>query len=511
MPVDENLAARFMALFAGSELCHGTYTPPDASPPVGVKLEIKTSAKTLREPPTLQHWMAHLSGERPLGIAPLRDDDTTLWGCIDIDKYDIVLATLGPKIAELGVPMHLGRSKSGGAHVFVFLDKPAPAILLQRWLRDVAARLGYAQSEIFPKQSTLLRERGDLANWMVMPYFGDSMPVLRSGGGEYTPEEFLRAAERGRLPAEMLGLPIVVTSDDVVDLSDGPPCLQHLVTVGFAEGTRNNGLMALGVYAKKRWPEEWEQKLEALNMKVMTPPLGTEEVLSVIRGLRKRDYLYKCRDAPLVDHCNSNLCRLRPHGVGDHDQMPRIASLSVLDTEPPIWFADVGEERLELSTEQLVEYQRFHKVCVERLLKAFPMIGRNEWNAEVSRALSTVVKLEGPPDSVRGGVFREELEEFLTNRQRGRRREDLLSGRPWENPKEKRHYFRLRDLQERLRQKDTLRGMSRGQISTRLKELGGGHAFFNINGKGVNCHWVSSELFFEPPHVDSPEIEKDPM
>lgn len=511
MTVDPALAERLMALFAGSEVSHGTYRPPDGKPPVGGKLEIKTTARTLREPATRAHWLDHLNGVRPLGIAPLREDNTCVWGCIDIDKYDIVLATLAGKIAGLGVPMHLGRSKSGGAHIFVFLDAPAPAILLQRWLRDVAARIGYAQSEVFPKQSTLLRERGDLPNWMIMPYFGDTMPVLRSGGGEYTLEEFVRAAEKGKLPVEMLGMPVAVDSGEEFDFADGPPCLQHLAAVGFAEGTRNNGLLALGTYCKKKWPEEWESKFERMNHVVMDSAGSSEQMAGMIKQLHKKDYHYRCKDVPLVSHCNSNLCRLRKYGVGDHDQIPTISSLSVLDTEPPVWFVDVGEERMELSTDQLVDYQRFHKLCVERLLKAFPMIGRNDWNTELSRALATVIKIEGPPDAVRGGDFREALEEFLTNRQRGRRREDLNSGRPWENPEDKRHYFRLRDLQERFSRSQTLRGMSRGQLISRIRDLGGGHSFFNINGKGVNCHWVPSDIFEEYPTVASPPIEKDPM
>lgn len=510
MPVDEQTAERLMALFTGSEVCHGTYSPPDKSPPVGGKVEIKTTARTLREPATLLHWLDHVNGVKPLGIAPLREDGTCLWGCVDIDKYDLVLGNLAAKLDTLGVPMHLGRSKSGGAHVFVFLDRPAPALSLQRWLREVAARLGYAQSEVFPKQSALLRERGDLPNWMIMPYFGDTMPVLRSGGGEYTLEEFLRAAERGRLPVDMLDLPVAAERSDV-DLSDGPPCLQHLAAEGFGEGSRNNGLMALGVYAKKKWPEEWESRLEELNNQLMSPPLTSEEVLSLKRSLRRRDYHYKCRDQPLVSHCNSNLCRLRKFGVGDSDQMPTISSLSMLETEPPIWFVDVGEERLELSTDELTDYRRFHKVCIERLLKAYPLMNMNDWNGELSRALTAVIKLEGPPDALKGGAFKEELEEFLTNRQRGKRVEDLLSGRPWEDTKTGRHYFRLRDFQTRIERVASLRVLNRGQIITRIRDLGGGHHFFNINGKGVNVHWIPSELFYESPKVDSPEIEKDPM
>jgi hypothetical protein len=510
MATIEELAPRFLALFEGDLNSHGTYRPPEKDPQVGSKLEIKTSARTLRDPPTLELWQEHLEGKKPLGVAPLRGDDTCLWGCIDIDKYDLVLAKLAAKVATLGVPMHLGRSKSGGAHIFVFLEKPASAISLQRWLRDVAARLGYAQSEIFPKQSTLLRERGDLPNWMIMPYFGETMPVLRSGGGEYTPEEFLNAAEKGRLPNGMLNLPVAVESGEI-DLSDGPPCLQHLVAVGFAEGTRNNGLLALGVYAKKKWPEEWEAKFEEMNHTIMNSAGSAEQIIQMKRSLRKKDYNYRCRDIPLVNHCNSTLCRLRPHGVGDHDQRPTISSLSVLDTEPPVWFVDVGEERLELSTEELTEYKRFHKVCVERLLKAYPMMSINDWNAELSRALATVIKLESPPDVLRGGVFREELEEFLYNRQRGRRREDLHSGRPWEDTVEQKHYFRLRDLQERLGRNPNIKGLTRGQIATRIRDLGGGHSFFNIGGKGVNCHWVPSKIFEGAPIYESPKIEKDPM
>ncbi len=509
--VEPALAKRLMELFSGNEVSHGTYRPPENTAPTGGKLEIKTTARTVREAATLQHWMDHVNGIKPLGIAPLREDDTCVWGCIDIDKYDLVLATLASKVGSLGVPMHLGRSKSGGAHVFVFLDTPAPAILLQRWLRDVAARLGYAQSEIFPKQSTLLRERGDLPNWMIMPYFGDTMPVLRSGGGEYTLGEFLNAAEKGRLPTEMLGLPVSVESNEEFDFADGPPCLQHLASVGFEEGTRNNGLLALGTYCKKKWPENWEEKFERMNHVIMNSAGSSEQMLGMKKSLRKKDYHYRCKDVPLVSHCNSNLCRLRKFGVGDHDQVPTISSLSKLDTEPPIWFADIGESRLELSTEELTEYRKFHKKCVEVLLKAYPIITMNDWNAELSRALASVIKIETPPDSAPGGAFREELEEFLTNRQRGTRREDLHSGRPWEDVEEKRHYFRLKDLLVRLDRIQSLRVLNRGQVVTRIKDLGGGHHYFMINGKGVNCHWVPSTLFFETPVVDFPPIEKDPM
>ena len=45
------------------------------------------------------------------------------------------------------------RSKSGGAHVFLFTDSFAPAALFRSKLKDMAAKLGYANAEIFPKQN----------------------------------------------------------------------------------------------------------------------------------------------------------------------------------------------------------------------------------------------------------------------------------------------------------------------------------------------------------------------
>ena len=49
----------------------------------------------------------------------------------------------------------LCRSKSGGAHIYLFIDEPVSASLLQRKLRQLAASIGFGQAEIFPKQTQL--------------------------------------------------------------------------------------------------------------------------------------------------------------------------------------------------------------------------------------------------------------------------------------------------------------------------------------------------------------------
>ena len=42
---------------------------------------------------------------------------------------------------------------------------------MQRRLTELSAALGFAGSEIFPKQTTILLDSGDTGNFLNMPYF----------------------------------------------------------------------------------------------------------------------------------------------------------------------------------------------------------------------------------------------------------------------------------------------------------------------------------------------------
>jgi hypothetical protein len=54
-------------------------------------------------------------------------------------------------------------------------------------------------------------------------------------------------------------------------LPGGPPCLQHLLSQGgIAEGGRNNGLFNLGVYLRKSDPENWQERLEEYNERILS-------------------------------------------------------------------------------------------------------------------------------------------------------------------------------------------------------------------------------------------------
>lgn len=504
-----------MRLFAGFSDAYGHYDPgkTERSAAKAGKVEIKKSARTVREAVTEKLWYDHISGASPLGIIPIMSDDNCRWGCIDVDKYDLNLGEVSTMIEAAGLPLMVCRTKSGGAHIFLFLSEPSPASEVQAKLKDISAALGFGGSEIFPKQTKILVERGDLGNWLNMPYFrGDDTDryAVRQGGAGMTMLEFLDRAEEQSLSYRQFDDLTIKRQKKVdEDLTDGPPCLQHLSASGFPDGTRNNGLFALGIFCKKKFGEKWQIVLERFNQRFMSPPLGTDEVMEIIKRLEKKDYNYPCKNEPIVSHCNSSLCRTRKFGVGGAGEYPEISGISVLDTQPPIWFLDVENTRIEISTEDLQDYRRFQRRCMERLFVCYRMIGQPQWIAQLGGLMENVVRIEASEDVGSQGHFMELLEDFCTDTHAATDKKEIHSGRVWDDEEGGRYVFRLRDLMSFFtRQK--FDDLSRAQVTNKIKDVGGGHFFTIIEKKGVNL-WFVPAKFNKTGPLSLPKSHGEPI
>ena len=159
---------RFKDIFTGLERAHGV-TKVGHSNGDGTKVQGKSFIK--REPVTDQLWLDHLQGRDSLGIIPINDDNLCIWGCIDIDSYaGFDHKKLVNKTISLQLPLVVCRSKSGGAHVFLFAESYVSAKLMQDRLTQIKAVLGYSGSEVFPKQ-TQLKSEDDTGNFLNLPYF----------------------------------------------------------------------------------------------------------------------------------------------------------------------------------------------------------------------------------------------------------------------------------------------------------------------------------------------------
>ena len=145
-------AKKFAAIFDGLKQAYGTYRI-DRKAQNGKNTGKATVVKT---PRTKETWLGHLTGEgEAIGIIPINEDNQCKWGCIDVDQYPLDHKELIDKIRSMKLPLVMCRSKSGGAHCFLFTKKWVTAKKMQETLQTIAASLGYGGSEIFPKQVKL--------------------------------------------------------------------------------------------------------------------------------------------------------------------------------------------------------------------------------------------------------------------------------------------------------------------------------------------------------------------
>ena len=482
-------ASAFHALFEGFTQAYGVYSIGKAK--ANDKGKVKGSAASFIGEVTDQLWSDHLNGKQGLGIIPINENNLCRFGAIDVDNYKSDPSSLQMKVQKFGLPLVVCRTKSGGAHLYCFTTDWVEASLMKERLFAFASILGVGNSEIFPKQSELLVERGDAGSWINMPYFGGNNTERYAYGFNgmvlKTVEDFLRWAQDKMIDPETL---ISMETEMKEPLGpDAPPCLNCLCAQGFPEGTRNNGLMNLGVLLMMENPDGWTSQLDDYNNQFMTPPLPSEEVLGVIKSLKRKDYNYMCKQQPLVQYCNRSKCRTVKYGIGPSTGMPAMGTLTKFDSEPPIWFVDVeGGGRLELLTEDLQNPLRFQKACMDQLNMMPPIMKRVDWSELISNMLDSVNIVKVSREMTPEGLFEEHFHDFLNIRSNYKENTDsrdvLLVNKVWVY--EERFYFRIKDLMEYLQSKRFL-DFKQNKVSSLIREWGATHHFFNIGGRGVNC------------------------
>ena len=486
----------FYELFEGLTRAHGEYTLSGKLRADGKK---EGRATTVRQDVTLEKWEAHLTGKKGLGIIPINDDSMCKFGAIDVDVYkDLDYDKILLKVKDFKLPLYACKSKSGGVHLYLFLHEWTSALLVQTKLKEFAAMLGFGGSEIFPKQTEILADRGDIGQWINMPYFGDE----RWFDGK-SPKEFLKLIKKVDIKdLDKLVEPVGDTFED------GPPCLQHLAGQGFPAGTRNNGLFNIAVYCRKSNPDNWEADVDKYNVECMAPPLPSSEVQGVIKSANRKDYHYTCSRAPIAPYCNAPVCKLRKFGIEGSNDMPTVHSLTKFDSNPPIWFLDIeGGGRLELETDDLQNQRRFQKKCMEKLNLMPSKISEPAWGKLINHLMENLTVIPAPADASPIGQLFEHIERFCNGRVQAKNKDELLLGKPW--LEDNRHYFRITDLMAYL-DRMHFRDYKVNQVTAILKNNKAEHHFFNCKGKGVNCWSIPAftkhEGEFEVPVEGTNEV-----
>ena len=439
---------KFKQIFEGLKIAYGQYKKGDRNE------NGKQGGKAfiVRKNVSDELWDNHLNGiGDALGIIPITENNTCKWGCIDIDEYNFNHKHLVENIRSLQLPLIVCGSKSGGAHVFLFTKDFIPAFQIQDALKKMAITLGYEGAEIFPKQTEILVERGDIGNFLNLPYHNGTNGLryaIKDDGSAASIEEFFELYDK-YAQTEIKEIKVEKKKVEEAFLN-GPPCLNRLAIDGFGEGARNNALFNIAVYYKQATPDGWENNVVQANMRYMNPPLSNGEVQQLIKSVNRKGYdKYRCKDAPINSVCNSGLCRMKKFGVGfGEEEMPILGNLTKYASKPPQWFLNVGDSRIELKTEQLYNAGLFALACLDQANLIVPVPKPKDWkNVFLKTLIDNGMQEVEPLESLDPiNQITSLLQDWTTNRQNARTMEDVFNKLPYTDENRQFTYFRMEDF-----------------------------------------------------------------
>ena len=404
-------AERFRSLFTGNDRSFGVFNP-------------KTNKLfTKNQPVDLSNYEDHLEGSKGVGIVPIMDDETCWFGAIDIDAHgnapDIDLLELEQKIRDNDFPLTICRSRSGGAHLYLFLTDPAPAKTLRKVLANWAGIIGYAGVEIFPKQDSLPESGGErqLGNWINMPYFDaeDTNRFAFEGGKQIDLNHFLDIAESRRIK------PAILVEKAEGGYAEAPPCIQKMITDGVGHGHRNEALYNLVLYYKKANPETLRDKSFDANATIFEEPLSYAEAKKTIQSAGRREYRYKCKEEPCWSNCNSSVCVTRKFGITPEERgeleigkPPEFDKLEKYTTDPVKWVLYVDNTPITLSTAELMDYRAVRRAIADNLTRIIAPMKNDKWEVMLHKIMSEAIVVEAPEEASTYGFIKDRLYEFFS-------------------------------------------------------------------------------------------------
>jgi len=493
----------FFRVFPGLNRAYGQFFITEKKGP-----KLDGYGKTIRESYNEELWKQHLDGKTGLGVIPIDEKNQCKWGCLDVDDYSVDIEKISKQFVKKN--LIVCRSKSGGAHIFIFTKKPVSASSMINKLKDIVKKFGFVKYDLRPQQTQLLNKE-DVGSWLNMPYFGgeQSDRYALYDGEVLTPEHFIKWIDKFAVDSlEEINLSFIEKLNKSSEiLPGGPPCLQQLLSQGpLGEGSRNNGLFNIGVYLRKRFPEEWQEKLEEYNDKYLDPPLKPREFTSVLNSLDKKTYNYKCKDSPINAVCNKTKCLTREFGINDEGTMPVLNSITKILTNPPQYFLTLSEKKVgPLSSKQVYSFIDFKQVVFENLDMLLPKINEKLWTETINDLMGRVIKVEAPKDSSNEGRLLELLERFCTGSTSSTEEEDLLRSKAF--IQDVVTEFRINDFMEFL-DRHRFKEFKLHEITAYLKNLGATHNSKKIKGKFTNT-WSVPNFQMQTEAFKQPKINKE--
>lgn len=429
-------------------------------------------ARTVDKPVTPEIYAAHVKGETGVGVIPLTQDDKVHFAALDIDHYrddDEWVWDVVEKIQD--EPLIVTRSKSGGVHIWLFMQEAVPAQKAIDYLRLIAARIGHADCEVFPKQAARASQE-DVGNWINLPYFGDTRKacvmrktalgleraVIEIGDFLGLAEQCAKyAAEDKLIELSRLEKDQRQISEKTDDWLDGPPCLQRLL-VGLpqkeidsiqkrfdegkitedqyhkqiatalpqlTDGGRDTTFFNAAQYLYRKHggtAQEIERRLvkvhEAWQVRTGQPGLDDSEIAKCAKQAAKDNWSYQCSVQPLKAFCHRGTCLRRKHGVASKSsESPfEITSFTVIKTDPPQNALNINGKRVCMDGKVLLNQRTFREKLYDGAGVVWPPMQESKFLVLVGEWRSQADEVDGPPDTGLGEIIAHCLVEFCTGR-----------------------------------------------------------------------------------------------
>ena len=422
--INDDDIRRFMLLYRGNPRSFGNWDPQSGN------------AHTEKREATYEDFAKHFDGTTGIGMVPLRDDDTCWWGAIDIDNHgkseDTDICGVEQAVHDHGYPLVCTRSKSGGVHLYLFLNEPVRAELVRRVMKMWADKLNVPGTDcLFPKHDRMNKdnETGEkgLSNWINFPYFaaGKTKKIDRYAviNGKHAPlSMFLEYAEGRRQNAAD------IQKWANFDHSEAPPCLQAKFRDGFAPGERNSGVYQITVYARKkeRDLDTAAEVAHELSEQYM-PDLKYGERQKTVKSALTKTYNFKCDE--FTDVCDKDACRKRKYGVSETQYKDMQAKALIpkfhdaimwTGLDEPKWSvkAEISEgveyEIKYLSTDEMRKIDLFKRRMIEITPVYLPTMKQGDWDSIIGPILSSKITMPMPEDTTEVGMLKGRLREFLS-------------------------------------------------------------------------------------------------
>lgn len=370
---------------------------------------------------TNKEWKAHLSGKDMVGIVPVRPDGFCSWFAIDVDDYDLDHQHLVSQVEKLEIPLVVCKSKSGGAHLYCFIEGGIDAKIAVKIASIWAKQLDLGNPEIFPKQT----RPEDIGNWIILPYFGGDDAVdyaFGTKGEKLSLSEFEQLANaRSLMPEEAPNyLKSKLKPDEEVDIwKEAPPCIVQIRDEGLKAGGRNNFMFHLAVFYKQvdkhKGTDIWLTELQRDNELICDPPLRPDEMENVYKSNAKKEYYYTCNVSPMCDICDKAECMTRLFGIGGPSEYEGVTFDKVIkhNSDPPVYMFFTGSAKIRMSTTEVTNPRQFRNKIFEKT-NQLPRLLIQAKHDDVIRALFTnVFEIMDADDILPENIIMETFREWV--------------------------------------------------------------------------------------------------